>query len=292
MADENQSEFKLFSIGVVVSSTGSMIEVYPGETMPLVSGPIADFKIKNEAKNIPDALGVKRSSTSTGKATVRAEWLPLGDPNRVTAPNVMPGERVQLHRLGDSEKYYWTTLMNDWKIRRAEAVQWRFGNMNLNEDKMTEAGDNTSHWACVDGITGVIQLHTSKNKGEAVIFDMIFDMRKGTWILKDDRENYIKTDNTKDTLEIQFVKKITLKDKKGNSFVLDTSKDTITITSNKKIVLDTPNAQTVKDLEVKGNLVVRGDCGINGNLGVNGDIAVGGGVRAGRPMKAPAFIRV
>lgn len=285
MAEENQSEFRLFSIGVVVRSGGNMIEVYPGEALPLVSGPIADYSIKNESKNIPDALGIKRSSTSTSKATVRAEWLPLGDANRITAPNVMPGERVQLYRLGDSEKYFWVTMLNDYKIRRAEDVKWRFGNMTLKEDKMTEAGDSTSHWFNVSGSSGVVQLHTSKNRGEAVIFDVVFDLKKGTWTLKDDRENYLKTDNTKDALEIQFLKKITLKDKRGNSIVLDSQKDTLTITSNKKIKLDTPNAETVKDLEVKGNLVVRG------NLGVDGSIAVGGGVRAGKPMIAPAFIR-
>lgn len=283
---DQESALGFFSLGTVVNTTGGdTIEVCALEKTPLVNGMLKKNIETIKVNDMPDALGIKRSGSSTVKDTVTAEWLPLGDSNRVTAPNVEAGERVMIFRLADTEKYYWMTIRNDYSIRRGESVKWRFGNMTRKEDKLKPATDNNSHWFEFNGIGGAITLHTSKNKGEAVIFDMAFDLRKGTWALMDDRRNYIKTNNAKDAIEINFCKKITLKDLRGNFIVVDSLKDTITITANKKIVLDVPQAETTKDLEVKGNLKV------NGSLGVNGGISVGGSVKSKGPMYAPAFIR-
>ena len=121
--------------------------------------------------------------------------LPEGQGNRITAPDVQPGETVILYKYGDREEYFWESRENATKLRRLEHVRYSYCNVPGN---LAEEGydDDKSYWIEWSTMDKKIHLHTSTNDGEACGYDFTFDTASGTFEIKDTLGNYQKLDST------------------------------------------------------------------------------------------------
>ncbi|NTW91808.1 MAG: hypothetical protein HGA35_07770, partial [Erysipelotrichaceae bacterium] len=126
------SELKLYSLGIVVENKpvgADIIMVSPIEVLNIQgAGSIKDASTKSEGtlKNADDKnFATEMKSSSYLKAT----WLPLGNSNRITSPDVVANETVILFKFGDVDEYYWTTIFREVELRRQETVLYGFSNL-------------------------------------------------------------------------------------------------------------------------------------------------------------------
>ena len=190
MEDDRQSKFVRYSLGIVIEdkARGSdQIKVYPVEELPQISGKISDYK-KDLSVSGSNIKGATQASTAKGDAILVASWIPQGNSNRNTSPDVIKNETVQIYRYADTDEYYWDTMFREPGIRRLETVCWMFGNL----PKGLEAFDKkSSYWAEVSTHDQHIQIHTTKSNKEPFEYDIKLDTSTGELLIKDDIGNEI-----------------------------------------------------------------------------------------------------
>lgn len=256
MSDERESKLKIYSIGIVVvdKARGSdSISVTPSEALSMSNGALKDIK-KDYKVSAPDAKGIKRSDQVSGTATLIAKWIPYGQSNRMTAPDVIAGETVLIFKFADVDEYYWTSVFREPKLRRLETVMYAFGNIIKG---LVAFDKSTSYWAEVSTHDKHIHVHTSKNDGEPYAYDIKLNTAKGNLVVTDDI---------------------------GNHFVLDSAASKATVTTNSEIELNTTtvviNASSKTTINTPTTLIT-GNAEIGGNLKLGGSLSLGGGVQAG-----------
>ena len=228
MSDE--SGFKFYSVGVVTADklVGSdMIEVYPSEDLPLINGKIADHKVQWDV-SLPNVNGSLNTSKVKGGATISARWLPLGDANRITAPDVVKNETVMIYRFADTNDYYWSTIFREPSLRRLETVCHAYGDLRT---PLKSFDKNSSYWYEISTKDKHVQLHTSMSDREPVEYDIKLDTGHGT---------------------------LTIKDSKGNVIVLDSVVGTLNINANTSVNVTAPNVNITGNVTINGNLLVNG----------------------------------
>lgn len=174
------------------------IEFTPNEDMLFMDGELTDNASEETSKGT-NAAGQAYEKSLTTTSTMKATWLPLGDANRRTAPDVRRGEIVVIYQYGDADKYYWTTLNNDLKLRKRETVIYAWSNV-VNEEE-SERADNT-YFVEVSTHGKYIHVHTSKNDGEPFAYDIQLNTKEGFFQITDDVGNLLEIDsrNTKITM--------------------------------------------------------------------------------------------
>lgn len=188
------SRLRFYSIGIVAANKplDSMdIEVTAVEDTPMLHGEITDniekYSAKGQGAN-NDAFQVEAKTTASLKAT----WTPIGNPNRRTAPDVRRGEKVILYQFGDADKYWWSTLENDAKLRRLETIVWGVSN-NSKENVQDDA--NSMYWLEVSTHKKLIHVQTTKSDGEKFAYTFQINAKEGSLTIGDDAENYITIDS-------------------------------------------------------------------------------------------------
>ena len=190
MDEDRKSKFVRYSLGIIVADKergSDQIKVYPVEELPQISGKITDYK-KEMTSSATDIKGATTSSTANGDAVLIADWVPLGNSNRSTSPDVIKNETVQLYRFADTDQYYWDTLYREPSIRRLETVCWVFGNLPKGLDKFDKT---SSYWAEVSTHDQHIQIHTTKSNKEPYEYDIKLNTATGELLIKDDIGNEI-----------------------------------------------------------------------------------------------------
>lgn len=230
------SQFQFYSLGVVAANkkpTSRFIEVSAMEETPMFDGEITDHTeiYKAEGKSTEDEEFKVEIETT---ASIKAEWIELGNTNRMTAPDVRRGEVVAIYRFGDSDEYRWVDLITDTKLRRLETVVWSFSNMRKENEKFDA---KTSYWVEVSTMKKYIHIHTSKNDDEPFEYDIQINTKDGCVTIKDDDGNSMVMDSAERRIELH---------NKDDSF-LRIDKRIITLESKDKIILNT------KDIEFNGN---------------------------------------
>lgn len=211
MLIDRESRFVFYSLGIVVNDKpkdSTEIDVTPIEEITNIAVPFKDYKPKYSVE-LPDATGVKKKSTVTGTATIKAKWLPLCNSNRMTAPDVIKNETVMIFRYSDTEDYYWNTMFLEPNIRRLEKVRYAFGN----KDKPLEQWDgNSSYWVEVSTRKDEkwIKVHTSTNDGEKAGYDVTINGKEGFFEVKDTIGNHIKMDSDNKVTHLKALKSIVL----------------------------------------------------------------------------------
>ena len=189
----NVSKLFLYSYGVVAAnkSLSSMeIEVTPMETLPMTDGELSDNLTTKNVKG-KDADGSSFETTVRNSLTVTARWLPFSS-NRKTAPDVRRGEKVAIWKFADADKYYWSELEYEAKLRKLETVIYTFSNTQ----KESEAsGTDTTYFIEISTHGKMIQLHTSTSDGEPFGYDFVLDTKEGTFQIRDTIENIIFLDS-------------------------------------------------------------------------------------------------
>jgi hypothetical protein len=195
------SQLKFYSVGVVAANkklSSKLIEVTPMEDLPFADGEITDNSVKYKSDS-QDAEGKSYSVAVDSTVTVKAEWLPLGQSNRMTAPDVRRGETVMLYRFADADKFYWTTLRNDTRLRRLETVIYAF---NAIQTEDVDGNADNMYWLEVSTHQKLVHFHTSKANGEPFAYDIQINTKDGCIVIKDDVGNYFSFDSKAHRLEM------------------------------------------------------------------------------------------
>ena len=209
------SRLVFYSIGVVAVNklmSSHFVEITPIEDVPYMDGEITDHYEKYETGG-SDHLGKSFNVKMETTASIRAKWLPAGNSNRITSPDVRRGEHVAIYKFGDADEYYWATLLQDKHIRRLETVIYSFSN---NRKENIEDSPTSTYFFEISTHKKLLHIHTSKNDDEPFIYDIQLDTKNGNFVLRDDDNNYIFLDSkerhiklhNKDTSYVEMDKKI------------------------------------------------------------------------------------
>lgn len=189
----NASKLVLYSYGVVAANkplTTNTIEVTPMETVSMSNGELTDNLNSSNTKG-KDADGSSFETTVKSAATVTARWLPFSS-NRKTSPDVRRGEKVAIWKFADADKYYWSELEYEAKLRKLETVIYSF---SATEDEKEESTSETTYFLEISTHTKMIHLHTSVSNGEPFGYDIMLNTKDGTFQLRDTIENMIFLDS-------------------------------------------------------------------------------------------------
>lgn len=291
----SRSLLQEFSVGIVAANKpldSNLIEVSPIESLTMLNGELTDHYEELSASGI-DGSGKSYQSKAKVSATITATWIPRGQSNRMTAPDVRRGEKVQIYRLANSSKYYWDTLENSSNVRRLETVVNAY---SATQEENVELNDSNSYTQGVSTHNQYVNvIHTTKANGERFAYDIYVDTKTSKIHLKDDVGNEFLLDSPS--------AKVRMQNSKGN--FLDITGDNAVWNVKSSITVKTTNwrLQTSKmhnsgELLQQGNQVHQGNIAIAGGLStsagagndgsatVSGSINLTGSMRAGGDVVA------
>jgi hypothetical protein len=209
MADD-RSNLKPYSLGIVVETKPQGVDyilVTPVETMNIQpEGSIKDHS-KEFKGNQKDLESTSFKTEHQSKNYIKAKWLPFGESNRTSAPDVAASETVMLYKFGDVDEYFWFDVMREPELRRLEDVLYTYSNQKSGRAPYDK---NTSYWVRYNTREKYIQLHTSKNDGEPFTYDVMINTKTGNVSLKDDAGNSITLDSPSGSVSVKVNKDINL----------------------------------------------------------------------------------
>lgn len=230
---QNISVLHIHSMGVVAAAKGTdtrEIQVVLREMSPYMSGQVEVDPKALEYKG-ETASGDQVQDKIVNDATVSAIWLPHRS-NRVTAPDVQKGERVEVWRVGDEDKYYWTEMGLDDDLRRLETVVIAIsGSPATTENKTIGDGD----WYFIEWSSHKkhMMMSNSKANGEVVQYVIKADYGEGKFSLADDLDNSFVLDSVNALFHMVNTDKSMIKIDKKNIEMI--AQDTLKMTAKKKI---------------------------------------------------------
>lgn len=269
---ESRAMLQKYSIGVVAANKAlgsNIIEVMPAEHFPMADGELTTNATAYQASGT-DASGTAYTDSVQSALTVKAEWIPLGSMNRITAPDVRRAERVQLYRYADSDKFYWTTLTDDTGLRRLETVTHAYS--GTSDESTTALTADNSYYSEVSTHKGLVHFHTSKANKEPFAYDIQINAASGYVAVQDDVGNAFRLDSANCQIFMQNAQ--------GASLVLDKKNGTLTIPETytincKDYVLAASNSYTVTSQTGKmsfSNLTITANTTHNGNIALAGNL--------------------
>lgn len=273
MADDKESGLHLFSLGIVLEDKpekSDKIKVVPIEHLTRMNGLLSKVKI-NYDTSLPDHRGVTQTDKLEGGPDIVASWMPDGNDNRLTSPDVYKSETVKIYRMGDTNEYYWKTIFREPTLRRQETV--------INAVSNIKSGNaaydlNSSYWTKVDTRYKLFQIHTSNNDGEPFVYDIVIDTAAGSVTIGDDVGNFIKMDSSNDLLSLTSIAGANVDLNKGH---IKMHGKTITMTADEKITMAAPNTEINSETQHNGNFSIAGGVSATEGLSVTG----GGGSISG-----------
>lgn len=240
-----ESNLKLYSLGIVVETKPQgtdIIMVSPIEVLNIQSpGDIKnkDTKFEGSLKNV-DSKNFKTELNA--KNYLKAKWLPFGQSNRITAPDVVANETVVLFKYGDVDEYYWITIFREVELRRLETVLYGFSNI---KGGISAFDKSTSYWLEVDTKNKSVKFHTAMNDGEYTEYDIIINTKKGTLTITDKKKNYIH---------------------------LDSQADHLITNTNSKTTINSPEIILNGNVTITGNVTMSKNLQVDNNIHANGTI--------------------
>ena len=269
---EKQSGFHRYSIGTVAEDKdedGHIIEIFPIENQSFAEGNIADTKIENVMAK--DLYGNSKSVVLNKKSTVRAIWMPFGNSNRSTAPNVKKGEQVEIYRYADTDDFYWDTLYNEFDIRRKEKVIHLYGNTDAFGEELTL--DNT-YFTKIDTINKLVHIKTNDNDGELTSYDIKIDTKEGILEVFDGKGNIIQLDSAEDKLTATTNDEVIINTKIMTINAIDLNINVTNLNLKSTGTDIKTSTTTIKtdtlDLNSNTNTITSSDTTINSNVTING----------------------
>lgn len=194
---QDSSLFRIYGIGTVANQliTGNEpISVFLHELTGFVDGVIGDDIKTNTVKSSDGKVYSVKVNTSN---IVKAVWI-NNNSNRVTPPNVRPGEKVEIWTYGDSDKYYWKTMGSELDLRGLEHVKYVY----KNTDETVAVDDSNSYTYTISTLNKLVVLNTSANNGELTSYNIGLDTMNGTYQILDGRDNHIKLLSGDDRLDV------------------------------------------------------------------------------------------
>lgn len=271
------SLLQIWSIGTVAANKPldtTIIDVTPDEEVPFLDGEINADKTTSAVKS-QDQDGKEYQVSMVSSNAIKAEWLPLGEANRKTAPDVRRGATVVIYRFGDTEKYYWTTMKADLHLRKLETVIWAFSGT---KDEGAGVTTETTYFLELSTHKGQVTFHTSKANGEPFSYTIQINTKEGFIKFQDDAKNFFIIDSSEKQIAMHNgdgsyidVNKKDITINAVNTFKL-TAKDAIfevanSITENTKTYKTTASTQTITATTThKGTTAHLGAFALTGNM--------------------------
>ena len=103
------------------------ISVIPVDNIQEELKGVKDFK-EVITNHLEDSSGAKDPSEVERGITIPAEWYNLTDNNRITAPDVVMGEVVELWRVGSTSLYLWSMGDSVADFRKTEVISKVYSN--------------------------------------------------------------------------------------------------------------------------------------------------------------------
>jgi hypothetical protein len=188
------SRLQIYSYGIVASNKAldsAQIEVTPVEDMPMMDGQITDNVTTTEASGV-DGSGNPFQTQVTESGTLTATWMPMGQPNRQTPPDVRRGEQVAIYRFGDADQYFWVTMGSDLALRKLETVIFGFSGTPNEGD--SPSADNT-YLIGISTHQKRVWMSTTKANGEPYAYNLELDTDNGKFTISDDIGNVFTLDS-------------------------------------------------------------------------------------------------
>lgn len=199
---QNASILQPFDIGVVAfpkATDSNDIQVKLSGTTSYMSGEVAVNPQVLESKT-SDGNGGTTSESVVTDSTIKATWIPKGS-NMRTAPDVMVGERVEIYRFGDQDKYFWKEIGLDDHLRRLETKVFAIsGTPEVGENETIS--DESWYFVELSSHKKHLMISNSKGNGEAVQYVCNFNFGEGKFSIADDLDNSIVVDSVERILQM------------------------------------------------------------------------------------------
>ncbi len=269
---------QMISFGIVAANkalSSKTIEVTPTELLNMSDGELTDNYSTAVVKTV-DSTGASSESTINSTSTVTATWLPFGS-NRATAPDVRRGEKVCVWKYADADKYYWSELEYEGKLRQLETIIFCISNTQETDQEPTPENTYFVEWSTHNKI---LHVHTSKSDGEKFSYDLMINAKDGNIIIQDDIENAFMLDSVE--------KRLFLRNTSGSFLDIDKKNITLSAVDELKLLSGGKTIQTASGGVVGSapsvvwdtpTFTISGDTSIRGALSVRKSISFGGGAR-------------
>lgn len=241
--NNNNAGLEYYSLGMVAVDKledDNYIKVYPIEILPTVTGDPVDSKDIG-ITSTTNPFGEIKNSPLTKTNLITAKWLPRGNPNRASAPDVMKGETVYLYRYGGSDKYFWESMYCENDLRKNEKVIYLYSNKK-------EIGPiDKNYYFTIDTKNKFIRLHTDDSDGEYTAYDIDLDTRNGVLTIQDGKKNEITLTSKDDKLLIKTNKTIEIT---TTDHITNNTTTTNNISKNKKETIGERSSILLKKLDI------------------------------------------
>lgn len=313
--ESTASKLQVYTIGHAAENLALNsfdLEITPDEHMPMVDGEVSTNASQVQTTGT-DLSGASYQVSAASSGTIKATWLPLGQPNRMTAPNVRRGEQVVVYRFGDNDKYYWNTMRNDLAFRRLETVVFAISATSV---EGATADHSATYYVEFSAHKKSITLSTSKAQGEPFAYMVTIDTGNGKLTISDDVDNTMFLDSTQNQWHIQngdgSFFDMTHKaissyaadsiDFKTKAFSIESTTATLQAQTNTITATTTHNGNFTENgmYELNGDMTtaegteggngsikMAGDMTLEGNQTVQGNLSVKGVISSPNQVQAP-----
>ena len=177
-----------YGLGIVAVTKEDNVDTvmfFPAEKLSLEYGKVDEIKDEIEVE-VLDSNNKKHKVKAERGAMMEARWFPDGADGRQTAPDVVNGETIQIYRYGDSETFYWKTLLREPELRRLEHVVYAYSNLPSGRTKFELDSSYGYSWSTKDK---KVAMWTSQSNGEAFSYLFKIDTAASTWSMWDNVNN-------------------------------------------------------------------------------------------------------
>ncbi len=197
----NASMFKLYAVGVAAENkkrNSRELKIAPTEAFPFLDGELVENPTEMGFKGVDEDNQAYEGTVFTDNV-INATWLPSSS-NRVTAPDVRRGERIEIWRVGDVDQFYWRPMGLDDHLRKLETVIFAISG-NPNEGNEVLDIDNC-YFIEFSTHTKQVTLSTSTANGEPFAYTFQFNTDQGNVLLQDDIGNEFYMDSAQRQLKL------------------------------------------------------------------------------------------
>lgn len=187
------------------------IMVYLPGNAPETSGGVRANNTEVTSEGV-DTTGNRVRVSSLRSNTVPATWRAMGEPNRVSAPDVREGTPVMIYTVGGTDKYYWTTWGMNLVTHKLETVMWGWSaNPELTKDH--EFDLKNYYTMSVSTHSGEMRIRTTDKNNEATTWDINLNAMAGFLSIVGGEESILNLNDVEHSL--------TYINKDGSSFCID-----------------------------------------------------------------------
>lgn len=271
----SKTAYRLISVGYVAENKSRQtdeIEVSLIELTPFINGELKGDIVTDTCNGV-DSKGNHFSASVKMSNTVIATWKGEGT-NRVTSPDVRRGDRVNIYRYGNNDKYYWEPLEHVGEsVKKRETVTHTYSNTTDEKDNTpTVKNSYIQEVSTHDKLVTLIQ--TSKSDGEKFQYVVQVNTKENVIVLADDVGNFIQLDSNGSHVVMQNADGSLFEVIKGDINI--NCKGNVNIEAGGNVNIKTPNTYITSSTQIKGDTDINGSFATKGSFTNNG-VNVGSG---------------